>query len=63
MSDTPPITVRSLTNISTEQARDARARAWIYVLDIWNKKAAGAGGPDDGTKVEGDSADVSIVPH
>jgi hypothetical protein len=41
MGDARDIVVRALPGVTPEQARDARARCWIYVFDVWNKKAAG----------------------
>ena len=32
--------------ISREQARDARARAWTYVFDVWNSKKATRPAPE-----------------
>ena len=42
MSDAGYIAVRTLPRISPEQACDARARAWRFVLECYeNNKAAG----------------------
>jgi hypothetical protein len=51
MSDAPLIAVRSLANTTPEEARDARARAWTFILDSYDKKKATLpGGPDDANK-------------
>jgi hypothetical protein len=41
MGNARDIVVRALPGVTPDQARDARARCWIYVLDVWNKKVAG----------------------
>jgi hypothetical protein len=54
----------SRPDITLEQARDTRARAWAFIFDCHaKKKAARHGGPDDGTKIKEDSADASIIPE
>jgi hypothetical protein len=51
MTELPRTVHRSLSTLSPEQTRDARARAWAYVFDCFNrrngKEAARPGGPDD----------------
>jgi hypothetical protein len=42
MSAAQHISVKPLSGISPEQARDARARAWIFVFDSWNAKNGGS---------------------
>jgi len=44
MGEAGYIAVKPLPNISPEQARDARARAWAYVFECWHAKK---GGPHD----------------
>jgi hypothetical protein len=55
------ITLKPSASASPEQARDARARAWAYILACFEphankKEAAPVSRPDDGTKVKEDSA-------
>ena len=38
MSDASRIVVRTRPDISPEEARDARARAWAYVFSCWRAK-------------------------
>jgi hypothetical protein len=38
MSDAPRIVLRPNPSITTEQVRDARARAWAYVFRCWQEK-------------------------
>jgi hypothetical protein len=38
MSDAPRIVICSTPGITTEQARDARARVWAYVFQCWDAK-------------------------
>jgi hypothetical protein len=63
MPDTQYIIVKPLSGISPEQARDARARAWSYVFECFDrhtkKKAAPASGPDDARKDQ----DAGTYPH
>ena len=62
MSDAPRVTVKATPDITEEQARDARARAWAFIFDCHaKKKAARPGGPDDGTKSKEDSANAPII--
>jgi hypothetical protein len=62
MPDAQYIIVKPLSGISPEQARDARARAWSYVFECFDrhtkKKAAPASGPDDAKE-----SDVSRHKH
>jgi hypothetical protein len=64
MSDAPRVVLRSNVGTIAEQARDARARAWRFVLDTHARKNPAAGpserGGNDG-KAEGDSADARII--
>ena len=39
MSDAPHIALRTQPGITPEQARDARARAWRFVFNCYEKKA------------------------
>jgi len=41
MGNARDIAVRTLAGVTPDQARDARARCWIYVFDVGNKKVAG----------------------
>lgn len=47
------ITLKRATGLTPEQARDVRARAWIYVFQCWQEKQKAAehapepGGRDD----------------
>jgi hypothetical protein len=57
-------TLKPDAGLTSEQLRDVRARAWSYVFACHaKKKAAPVSGPDDGTKVKEDSANVSSLPH
>jgi hypothetical protein len=51
MPDVQHIAVKPLSGISSDQGRDARARAWSYVFECFalrtKNKAAPASGPDD----------------
>ena len=52
------IIVKRTPGLTPEQARDARARAWRFVLDCWEqKKAAGTSGGEEPARKE--SKDVS----
>ncbi len=42
MRDVPRIIVRPIPSISEEEARDARARAWSYVLSCYAGREAAA---------------------
>jgi hypothetical protein len=43
MADVQYITVKPLSGISPEQARDSRARVWAYVFQCWQEKQKAAG--------------------
>jgi hypothetical protein len=62
MSDVQYITVKPLSGISPEQARDAQARAWAFVFDCWQRKAAGTNTSKGGSKcshvTKGDQCDL-----
>ena len=45
MSDAPRIFNREHLGISAEQVRDARARAWAYCFDCFNRRNGQEGGP------------------
>jgi hypothetical protein len=45
MPDAPYITVKPLSGISSDQTRDARARAWAYVFECFNRREIQKGGP------------------
>jgi hypothetical protein len=47
--------------ISHQRAREVRARAWIFVLESYMKKAAPDRRPDDGTESKEDSASGPII--
>ena len=53
MSDSR-ITHPSTSSITSEQARDARARAWRYIFDCYERKIA-AGASASGEDAEGGS--------
>ena len=38
MNDASGIVCRPIPTISPEQARDARARAWVFVFQCWHAK-------------------------
>jgi hypothetical protein len=62
MNDTTRGVFRLAPDITPEQAKDARARAWEFIFDCHaKKKAARPGGPDDGTKSKEDSANAPII--
>ncbi len=42
----PPISYREYPSMNAEQARDARARAWIHVFECWNRKKAAEHAPE-----------------
>jgi hypothetical protein len=50
------ISVKPLSGISPEQARDARARAWNYVFQCWREKQNAAGA----TSTNGDDAERNL---
>jgi hypothetical protein len=67
MSDAPRVVLRTPPGIATEQARDARARAWAFIFRCYQLKESPANGQSgrgnsDGTATTEDSADVFIVP-
>jgi hypothetical protein len=43
-NDAPVLVVKSTPDITPEQARDVRARAWAFVFQCWQEKKKG--GPD-----------------
>ena len=53
--------------ITSEDARDTRARAWSYVFDCYRKKEAATSSvsrADDGTtRIQGDDSTNGILPH
>jgi hypothetical protein len=56
---------QAVSALSGEQARDVRARAWKFVFDTYAQKNPAADASErgeDGTKVQGDSAN-GILPH
>jgi hypothetical protein len=68
MSGTPRSVLHQDPDISTEQVRDARARAWAFVFRCYQSKENPAAGPsergdNDGKAKGGDSADGYILPH
>jgi len=66
VSGTPRIICRSNSNISAEQAHDARSRAWLYVFECFNRRKEQEGGcgaaPDDAKGSKHDRA-TPIVPE
>jgi hypothetical protein len=66
MPDTQHIAVKPLSCVTPEQARDARAQAWRFVLDAYSRKNPAADlsvrGDNDGTTKEA-SADEPIIRH
>ena len=44
------ITLRSTPGTTPEQARDARARAWVFIFDCYAKKTARTRGGEDAMK-------------
>jgi hypothetical protein len=44
------ITLRSTPGTTPEQARNARARAWVFILDCHAKKTARTKGGEDAMK-------------
>jgi hypothetical protein len=51
------IAVKALSGVSLEQARVARASAWAFVFDCYEKKkATRPGGPDDTKESKNDGA-------
>jgi hypothetical protein len=44
------ITLRSTLGTTPEQARDARARAWVFIFDCYAKKTARTRGGEDAMK-------------
>jgi hypothetical protein len=58
------ITLKPAAGLASEQARDARARAWAFVFECWKaKKAAHPGGPDDAMKGSSDDRAKTIIPE
>jgi hypothetical protein len=52
------------SDISPEQACDARARAWAFGFDSYEKKkATRPGGPDDAEDPENDRTATEIIPE
>ncbi len=55
MSDAPRIVLRPNPNVTPEQARDARARAWAFVFECFyrhEKEAVSGRGSEDDTSDE-----------
>jgi hypothetical protein len=45
MSDAPRVALRPRRDVTPEQARDARARAWLFIFSRYvSKEAAGGSG-------------------
>jgi hypothetical protein len=60
MSDAPRIVLRPNPNITTEQARDARANAWRFAFECLNRRAEQEGGPPTAPdSAKGGSSDSS----
>lgn len=47
MATRTDITLKSAYGTTPEQARDARARAWVFIFDCYAKKAARTRGGED----------------
>ena len=67
MTSRADTTLKPDAGLTSEQARDVRARAWSYVFECFNhhtkKKAAPAGGPDDAKeRSEDDSSAKTRIP-
>jgi hypothetical protein len=45
MSDAPRIILRPNPNVTTEQARDARANAWRFAFECLNRRVNQEGSP------------------
>ena len=59
MNDTTRGVFRLAPDITPEQAKDARARAWKFIFDCHaKKKAARLGDPDDAKEIKNDCADT-----
>ena len=54
----PRVVVKPNSDISLEEARDARARAWVFVFDCYEKKKAAVGADHTG----GDGKEIKDVP-
>jgi hypothetical protein len=65
MCDPQHITAKPLRGITTEQACDARARAWAYVFDCFNHRNEQEGGPAAAPKddVKGSNGYVASKNH
>jgi hypothetical protein len=48
------ITLRSTPGTTPEQARNARARAWVFIFDCYAKKTARTRGGEDAMKGSND---------
>jgi hypothetical protein len=48
------ITLKSTPGTTPEQARDVRARAWVFIFDCYAKKTARTGGGEDAMKGSND---------
>jgi hypothetical protein len=65
MPDARYITVKPTSGVSSDQARDARARAWSYVFECFARHTKKRGrfldksGPDDARKDQ----DAGTYPH
>jgi hypothetical protein len=62
MNDRRRLIIKPTSGMTPEQARDVRARAWAFVLDCWQKKAAGTNTSKGGSKysheAKGDQCDL-----
>jgi hypothetical protein len=58
------IVIQFASGITPEQARDARARAWSFIFECWQKKqkAAPASRPDDAEGSKNDRTATEIIP-
>ncbi len=66
MSGAPSIIYRPRPGASSEQARDARARAWAFVFQCWQEKQKGrptTSGPDSAKGGSSDSSAKASIPR
>lgn len=56
------IAIKTSSDLSPDQTRDVRARAWAFVFDCREAKKKGTrpGAPDDAKGLENDRAETSV---
>jgi hypothetical protein len=63
--DSPRITYTPLPDVTPDAELNVLANVYRFILDCYAKKMAAEPAPEpdgrDGTKLQGDSADVSII--